>query len=287
MSEIITKPLKDVSPADFADLIKAIRDRPPPSAASQPAPSAPSPATALVCSKCPGSSFKTFSEFRAHCKSDWHVSNLKRVFEGLPVQEEGVDGELSDGSSSSSSIPEAPGNFFIWNSMPWVQVNPKFAVPKVFADWVSAATHPPPCPPSTTVLLLRSGRFAAAIFNPDGTCLKHTAFQRYTCRKKQGGSQSAYDSSGKPARSAGAAIRRLQERKMVEDLENLICSPEWSCGFSPESFILVQVSKSQKSNLMVGPLEKAQVYKIPMTIQTPSYAEATRVFETLMRVRTG
>lgn len=52
--------------------------------------------------------------------------------------------------------------------------------------------------------------------------LAHKAFHRYTTRKKQGGSQSAQDASGKFAKSAGAQLRRYGEAALAEEVRALL-----------------------------------------------------------------
>ncbi|RHY33669.1 hypothetical protein DYB32_002030 [Aphanomyces invadans] len=75
------------------------------------------------------------------------------------------------------------------------------------------------------VLLFRAGRFAGAVFRKDKV-LVHKAFQRYTTRRKQGGSQSAHDSSSGKAKSAGAQLRRYNEMALQQDIVDLMLS--WS-----------------------------------------------------------
>ena len=58
-----------------------------------------------------------------------------------------------------------------------------------------------------TVLMLRSGHFAGAVFDKDNAIV-HKTFHRYTTRRKQGGAQSACDGSGNAPKSAGASLRR-------------------------------------------------------------------------------
>jgi len=67
------------------------------------------------------------------------------------------------------------------------------------------------------VILLQSGRFAAAIFNKD-ECIKHTTFSRYTVRKGQGGSQSALDNTKGKAKSVGSQLRRAGEAQLRNDV---------------------------------------------------------------------
>ncbi|CAN0006257.1 unnamed protein product, partial [Discosporangium mesarthrocarpum] len=71
------------------------------------------------------------------------------------------------------------------------------------------------------VLILRSGRFAGAVFEGQSV-LCHKVFRRYTIRAKRGGSQSSYDSGGRKAQSAGAALRRYGEQSLKEDVQALL-----------------------------------------------------------------
>lgn len=65
---------------------------------------------------------------------------------------------------------------------------------------------------------LAAGAFAGAVFEKD-TCVMHKVIKKYTQRKKQGGSQSSKDSkgnAGSQAKSAGAFLRRQNEKKLLE-----------------------------------------------------------------------
>ena len=53
----------------------------------------------------------------------------------------------------------------------------------------------------------------------------HFSGSRYTIRAKRGGSQSSYDSGGRKAQSAGAALRRYGEQALREDTRALL--KEW------------------------------------------------------------
>ena len=77
------------------------------------------------------------------------------------------------------------------------------------------------------VVLLQSGRFAAAVYTlkttihskvPQLTMIAHKTSTRYTIRKGQGGSQSNYDSSKGKAKSVGSQLRREGEKQLREDV---------------------------------------------------------------------
>ena len=82
--------------------------------------------------------------------------------------------------------------------------------------------------PTIIVILLQSGRFAAAVYSiqqqtkhstsPIMTMIAHKTSTRYTVRKGQGGSQSNHDQSKHKAKSIGAQLRREGERQLRSDV---------------------------------------------------------------------
>ena len=244
-----------------------------------------------TCGKCPGYAGPNIEHYKDHCRSEWHVSNLRRDLEGkqpmdfiswVASETHPIESDESESSEQDDDVIDTNGAFIMQN-MPWVRVNESSAVPKVVANQVLNILSNIESS-RIVVLLLRSGRFAAAAWTGSGTVLHHTTLRRYTVRRKQGGSQAAHDSSGKAARSVGANIRRQQEKKMNEELFEFVTSPQWFPLLSdPKTLILIQCSKRQRSNLLVGPLKDANTRSIPMTVVTPSFSEACRVFDTLLR----
>lgn len=93
------------------------------------------------------------------------------------------------------------------------------------------------------VLLLRSGRFAGAVFDKD-KALCHKTFQRYTTRRKQGGAQSASDASGK-AKSAGATLRRYNEAALKQDVAALLV--EWKEMLKDAELIFLSSGKTERA----------------------------------------
>ena len=260
---------------------------------SQPRLHAPQP-TALPargqCGKCPGFRYLTNDQFKEHCKSDWHVSNLKRLAEGK--SSEAFESWAADESSSSCSdednvseeSEEVGSDVLMIMGAPWTRVGsgvmPKALMSTGLIPWIADP------PGYVAVLLLRSGRFAGAVWTATGDLSLHTTFRRYTVRRKQGGSQLAHDmANNRAASSVGANIRRQQEVKMQEDLVELI-NVKWKHVLADyRTLVFVQVSKLQANNLLLGPLENSdRVIRIPMTVHTPSFKEACRVYDVLTRV---
>eukprot|EP00397_Hematodinium_sp_SG-2012_P028265 GEMP01029750.1.p1 GENE.GEMP01029750.1~~GEMP01029750.1.p1 ORF type:complete len:528 (+),score=107.05 GEMP01029750.1:181-1764(+) len=76
--------------------------------------------------------------------------------------------------------------------------------------------------PYWTVICLRSGRFAGAIFDTKtGELVAHKSFHRYTVRAKAGGAQSTQDSTGRKPKSAGSSLRRYGEQRLEEEVLGL------------------------------------------------------------------
>ena len=86
-------------------------------------------------------------------------------------------------------------------------------------------------PPTILVVLLQSGRFAAAVFTLDYNnksttnsssssiqMIAHKTSTRYTVRKGQGGAQSSHDQSKSKAKSVGSQLRREGEKQLRNDV---------------------------------------------------------------------
>ena len=74
--------------------------------------------------------------------------------------------------------------------------------------------------------------------------------QRYTTRRKQGGSQSAFDSGGRHAKSAGANLRRRMELALREEIRELLLS-SWKEHIRACEIVFLAVSQSARA-MFVG-----------------------------------
>ena len=129
------------------------------------------------------------------------------------------------------------------------------------------------------VFLLRSGRFAGAIFDKE-KAICHKTFQRYTVRRKQGGSQSANDASGGKAKSAGATLRRYNEAALKQDIAELLT--QWKTDLQDVEMIFLSSGKTDRSTFFDGkdpvlqPSDK-RLKRIPFAVARPTFEEVCRV----------
>ena len=241
------------------------------------------------CSRCPNYSYSSTDEFREHSRSEWHLRNVRNPGNGVSFEvwsmENLSDAPESDSCSTSSEEEHTSPTKLLILGIPWRLVySGRAAVPEAVPSLEILLEAPFVC-----VLLLRSGRFAGAVWDSLGNVVVHTSFKRYTVRRRNGGSQSKNDNSkGSPANSVGAQIRRAQERRLTDDLFELI-TDAWKAYFCDErSVVFAYSSKSLKDELLVGPLEKGHrqchVLPVPVSVRNPSFAEVCRVYSVLASV---
>lgn len=136
------------------------------------------------------------------------------------------------------------------------------------------------------ILLLRSGRFAAAIFDAsNGELLKHTTSQRYTVRRGQGKAQSGNDGQGRKAVSMGAQLRRHGEEQLRLDIEQTLTA--WKKDFDACRSVWYSCTKTMKQQLLVdGVLQKddPRLRKVPLDAGRPTMEACHRIFQCLTTV---
>ncbi|WFC93543.1 hypothetical protein MBRA1_000163 [Malassezia brasiliensis] len=186
----------------------------------------------------------------------------------------------------------------------------------------STRTSAPPEPPITlpplrlwTFIMMGGGHFAAAVvalnaYAPPlseraqnrGTkqqrgivVLAHKTFHRYTTRRKQGGAQSAHDTSGRHAKSAGANLRRYGEAQLRNDIHTLLNRSGWRSLIERSEHVWVRTSMRAASGVLWhwpnatspldAPYENGTLSHIPIPTQRPAIAEIMRCFLELTRVK--
>lgn len=152
------------------------------------------------------------------------------------------------------------------------------------------------------VLLLQSGYFAGGVFDKQQQVVAHKTFQRYTNRKGQGKAQSAHDSGSSGAKSAGATLRRYNEKALQDDIQQLMQS--WETHFKNADLIFMSCPKNGRSVfydqkrpilkkgillnargiLFIYDIGDDRIRYVPFATQRPTFQEVVRVHDELRSV---
>uniref|UniRef100_K3WKI9 VLRF1 domain-containing protein n=1 Tax=Globisporangium ultimum (strain ATCC 200006 / CBS 805.95 / DAOM BR144) TaxID=431595 RepID=K3WKI9_GLOUD len=273
----------------------------------------------MRCGTCDIAAFESLQEQHAHFKTEWHCLNLKRKAKGLSIftsEEEANDsqqqkktkndgnakqdgGYASSASSSSSDASEIEDVDDVYTTTePVVEFSDGKSVFKVYKNILPYADTEKFNPYTSldeirnskfkwAVFLLRSGRFAGAIFDGE-KALCHKTFQRYTVRRKQGGSQSASDNAGGKAKSAGATLRRYNETALKQDVADLLA--QWSDLLKGTELIFLSSGKSDRATFFaekppVLQSDDPRLRRIPFATFRPTFEEVCRVRSDLSSIR--
>ncbi|KAH3767697.1 Ankyrin repeat protein [Pelomyxa schiedti] len=251
-------------------------------------------------------------EQRAHYKSDWHSFNLKlKLSGGRPVSEQeftdiATHGDVeipSDEESPIESSDSEPEELVLDTGTPQVTFTSRITGDH-YTLWKCVIT---PLLPSTTsadsfntasvdaltrlcqglfswaFILCGGGYFAGAIYEHDHI-VAHKTFHRYTVRKKQGGTQSTRDAKGHAPQSGGAGLRRYNEKRLTEDIIELMA--QWSPQFRQCTHIFIHAPGSNRK-LFVGKLapfqpEDPRVQSIPFTTGRATLIEIAKAKQMLL-----
>ncbi|CEM27100.1 unnamed protein product [Vitrella brassicaformis CCMP3155] len=288
----------------------------------------------FVCTKC-GVSFPSAAEFRVHCLSSFHVTNVRRLADGKKAfssaewerlvelaEAEGPDDEPGEGegegeSSSSSEESSAGENEEDGEDAadtlpaeqprrsPFMEVrleSLRYAFSKnLFKGY--RGDHQQQLAAGSdlseevcqlwesrlwAVMVLRSGRFAGAIFE-GGHPLLHKVITKYTVRRKAGGAQAACDGTRAP-KSAGATLRRAGEKALRESVRELL-NDTWADEMKRCRLVFVSTTKRMQGVLFGdddaaappaqsvaaarrhAPLRKTdgRLRRVPSVIQRPTF----------------
>jgi hypothetical protein len=137
------------------------------------------------------------------------------------------------------------------------------------------------------VFMAGGGHFAGAVFDSRRQCIASKTFHRYTTRRKQGGSQSANDQAkGRAAKSAGATLRRYNERALQQEIRDLLT--QWRALLAACHCIFLAVPSRQARALFFEgdpqPLAASddRVRRVPFSTRRPTKAEVERVHQQLV-----
>lgn len=120
-------------------------------------------------------------------------------------------------------------------------------------------------------------------------CVLHKRHHRYTTRRKQGGSQSAHDAKGRPAKSVGAQMRRAGERHLLEDVHGLFTSAEWAPAIRHASRVVLAAPRRERPAFLAAAaptLVKGdpRLFSPPFETGRPSLEVVTSIVRTLLSV---
>ncbi|KAJ1986346.1 hypothetical protein H4R33_003409 [Dimargaris cristalligena] len=155
----------------------------------------------------------------------------------------------------------------------------------------------PAAPPSAdwafrwwAILLVSGGRFAGAVFdNATGKMVHHKTIQRYTTRRKQGGSQSKNDQAKGSAHSAGASLRRYNQAALESDIRAILL--QWAPAIQSCSHVFIGIPKTERKLYLEGTLlyrgsaPTDQVRNLPFAYLRPTLDEVQRCYDRLTTVR--
>lgn len=159
--------------------------------------------------------------------------------------------------------------------------------------------------PHTFMCMIGGGHFAAMVVSmvpkqgsssatgpltKEATIIAHKTFHRYTTRRKQGGSQSANDSSKGAAHSAGAGIRRYNEAALNDEVRRLLA--EWKSLIDTSELLFVRATGNTNRRTLFGPYDgqilqsnDPRIRSIPFNTRRATQKELMRSFIELTRVK--
>jgi hypothetical protein len=133
------------------------------------------------------------------------------------------------------------------------------------------------------VLLCHGGYFAGGVF-VSHKCVAHKTFRRYLTRKKQGNRQGNCDKHGGCMKSAGSQLRRYNEVKHRDEVQELLST--WHDYVSSASLIFMHAPGINRTMFFPTSQQELKnfderIKSVPMTTGRPSYAEVNRVWQAL------
>jgi len=271
-----------------------------------------------ICGTCQ-LKFEDVASQRAHFRTDFHRLNLKLKIAGKPPisEDQAADlllGENDDMESLSGSdteseseddslyseqqlhpIDRASGlaavaahqSMYVGLKMPDGSVawGPKATVLDAKQDTLDIASLQKS--DVWVVLLHGAGHFSGLVVKGGTNTIASKSFHRYVVRRGQGKAQSANDNSNGKANSAGAQIRRHNEKMLREEIGELLKS--WSTHLKCASRVFVSISKTNQSLLFQEPqvLSKSdpRIRKVPFPTRRPTLKEAQAVAQKLAAVQ--
>ncbi|VDK56244.1 unnamed protein product [Anisakis simplex] len=249
----------------------------------------------IKCSVCDVSIESDRLSLISHYRSDWHKHNLSRTLQGRPILSEeefeqliSDEEELSDIESMSEDDNEqlltcGVHEYFVHESEVFSIYN------AILANDESLSSEFFRKPLDCAIFMVAGGHFTGGIFK-NNEMIAHKSYHRYTVRAKQGGTQSGADSKGgKKAKSAGATLRRYNEKMLKEDIQEVIA--KWNDEIKTLSLIFIRCSSYHRPIFLSDSLERTpflrndpRLRSIPFETRRPSQQEMERTWTQLKNV---
>ncbi|VDM99224.1 unnamed protein product [Thelazia callipaeda] len=248
----------------------------------------------FVCTVCRAPVGRDRNDFISHYKCDWHRHNLRRIMQGRPLLTEeeleqniSNDNEVSslDTESDNEVLPFSSGShsYFICDGM----VYSIYRCILKESEMVSADLFSRPL--NCAILMLSGGHFCGGIFRNNQLIIQKS-FHRYVVRAKQGTTQSLSDNRGRAAKSAGALMRKYNEKALKNEIQRLLAS--WSKLLEETALIFLRCSTLQrhiffeatKGAELLDKMDK-RMRTIPFETRRPTVEELQRTWSRLKIVR--
>ncbi|KAJ5958588.1 uncharacterized protein N7479_005738 [Penicillium vulpinum] len=120
--------------------------------------------------------------------------------------------------------------------------------------------------------------------------IAHKTFHRYTTRRKQGGSQSASDSSRGPAHSAGSSLRRYNEAALEKDIREVLS--DWREMIDTAELLFVRATGKTNRRTLFGQYDgqvlrhnDPRIRGFPFNTRRATQGELMRSFKELTRLK--
>ncbi|VDK75229.1 unnamed protein product [Litomosoides sigmodontis] len=250
----------------------------------------------LTCTVCKVRIEEDGAEFITHYKSEWHRHNLRRFLQGRPLlTEDEFEQAISNNDQFSSLDTESDDEtvpiagrahaYFMCDGIVYSMYRCILLKDEIISQ--DLFRRPLDC----TILMLSAGHFCGGIFK-NHELIAHKSFHRYVVRAKQGTAQAVSDGRGSAAKSAGATVRRYNEKALKDEIQCLLATWSELLDESPLIFIVVirlagvwrRIFFEQTKNFKLEKCDE-RLRTIPFETRRPTVDELKRTWSRLKLIR--
>ncbi|MFH4973960.1 hypothetical protein AB6A40_000669 [Gnathostoma spinigerum] len=227
-----------------------------------------------------------------HYGSDWHINNVRFLLKNKPVLSEEEFNQLYENDDCPVSTEDdeeydvvsgGGHEYFLHHDRVYSIYKCLLTTDNIIPKTIFY--HPIDC----VILLLSGGYFAGGVFI-NGKLVLEKTFSRYVVRAKQGSLQSVSDSRQNRAISAGACLRRRNEKRLCGEIQDTM--GKWKVEIAETPLIFLRCSPYQRSVFLAsGPsenlIEKSdpRLRSVPFETRRPSVLELQRTWQRLQSVQ--